>query len=122
MNETPKKHNEYYSLSSVFCWDTLPTEVQRSMCMNKIFTYFPNSFDSYKIGDHASMERRSNSNEKLAVAFPQAYWTAELHVQSFCQKANTSPINQHFLENFMLEHLVCMDVKASGLNVNTKGA
>lgn len=40
---------------------------------------------------------------------------------SISHKANTSSVNQH-LENFMLEHLVCMAVKASGLNVSTKGA
>lgn len=63
------------------------------------------------------------SNEKLAVALQQAYWTAELHVKktSISHKANTCPINQHFIENFVLEHHECMSVKASRLNASTKG-
>lgn len=40
---------------------------------------------------------------------------------SISYKANTCSVNQH-LENFVLEHLVCMGVKVSGLNVSTKGA
>lgn len=43
-------------------------------------------------------------------------------VQKICisHKANTSSVNQH-LGNLVLEHFVCVGVKAPGLNVSTKG-
>lgn len=51
---------------------------------------------------------------------PNGYQNCMLKKPSISHKANMSSINQH-LEKIVLEYLVCMGVKASGLYVSTKG-
>lgn len=55
--KAPKTIMNIFLVQCVLLEHTAYTKMWTSMCMNKIFTYFPNSLDSYILGDHASMER-----------------------------------------------------------------